>query len=515
MFFIRAKIPFAFFIYFGLLGATAVFDDELSAASFHLKILDTDGRLLPCRVHLKDGGGSAIQAPGLPFWRDHFVCPGEVELDLPPGNYRYLIERGPEFQRVEGDRELAENNSSQLTAKLARIAELRQEGWFTADLHVHRDPREVELLMLAEDLDFAPVITWWNNRNYWSTRAHPAETLKRFDGHRLYDVMAGEDEREGGALLYFGLHRPLDIRATTREFPSPLEYVADARRADPAVWVDIEKPFWWDVPVWIASEVADSIGIANNHMCHSTMLANEAWGKPRDTERLPDPLGNGYWSQEIYYHLLNAGIRLPPSAGSASGVLPNPVGYNRVYVSVDGKFTAEKFWSALKDGRSFVTNGPLLICRASGELPGHTFRVNETNATIDLAVSLTSKDPISRVEVIKNGEIVRTLQPEPAESQRLETSLHLNSGGWFLIRAFTENSETFRFASTAPYFVEFKDQPRYVSRNSVDFFLAWTREREKRVRANISDRDQLASVLPYHLSAIEFWERLLREANAE
>ena len=44
--------------------------------------------------------------------------------------------------------------------------------------------------------------------------------------------------------------------------------------------------------------------------------------------------GNGYWSQEIYYHLLNCGLRLPPSAGSASGVLPNPVGYNRVYVHV-------------------------------------------------------------------------------------------------------------------------------------------------------------------------------------
>jgi hypothetical protein len=59
-------------------------------------------------------------------------------------------------------------------------------------------------------------------------------------------------------------------------------------------------------------------------------MATEAWGKPRDSQRLPGPLGNGYWSQELYYHILNAGIRLPPSAGSASGVLPNPVGYNRV-----------------------------------------------------------------------------------------------------------------------------------------------------------------------------------------
>ena len=43
-------------------------------------------------------------------------------------------------------------------------------------------------------------------------------------------------------------------------------------------------------------------------------------------------MGVGYWVQEIYYHLLNCGLRVAPSAGSASGVLPNPVGYNRVYV---------------------------------------------------------------------------------------------------------------------------------------------------------------------------------------
>src|SRR5262249_705740 len=78
----------------------------------------------------------------------------------------------------------------------------------------------------------------------------------------------------------------------------------------------------------------DSIGLANNHMCRDRMYEDEAWGKPRIAERLPAPLGNGYWSQEIYYHVLNCGLRIPPSAGSASGVLPNPVGYDRVYVHV-------------------------------------------------------------------------------------------------------------------------------------------------------------------------------------
>src|SRR5947207_11085244 len=129
-------------------------------------------------------------------------------------------------------------------------------------------------------------------------------------------MMAGEDERDGGALLYFNLRWPIAFGDTGPEFPSPLKFAADARR-QPNVWIDCEKPFWWDVPTWLASGEIDSIGLANNHMCRSQMFESEAWGKPRDVQRLPPPRGNGFWSQQIYYHILNSGLRLPPSAGSA------------------------------------------------------------------------------------------------------------------------------------------------------------------------------------------------------
>ena len=157
-----------------------------------------------------------------------------------------------------------------------------------------------------------------------------------------------------------------------------MHFVHEARAQNRQVWVDIEKPFWWDVPTWLATGQMNSVGIANNHMCRSSMYPNEAWGKPRDTGRLPAPLGNGYWSQEIYYHLLDSGLRLPPSAGSASGVLPNPVGYNRVYVQLpeaaadtdSSQFTRDAWFAGLARGNCFVTNGPLLRVRAGGKRPG-------------------------------------------------------------------------------------------------------------------------------------------------
>ncbi len=146
-----------------------------------------------------------------------------------------------------------------------------------------------------------------------------------------------------------------------------MAFVAAALKANDEAWIDIEKPFWWDVPVWLASGKLKSIGLANNHMCRDRMYEDEAWGKPRPADRLPPPLGSGYGTQQIYYHVLNAGLRVPPSAGSASGVLPNPVGYNRVYVHLDKELTYADWWQGLRAGRCFVTNGKRNSARVVGQ----------------------------------------------------------------------------------------------------------------------------------------------------
>ncbi|PYJ58836.1 MAG: hypothetical protein DME24_14830, partial [Verrucomicrobia bacterium] len=284
---------------------------------------------------MKDDAGKPVRPKGLPFWYDHFVCPGVAEVDLAPGRFAYEIDRGPEYLLTSGTLMVVEAGAPTVTNRLRRLVNLSGEGWWSGELHVHRPTADIELLMKAEDLHVAPVITWWNNRNTWTNRALPANPLIRFDSDRFYQLIGGEDERGGGALLYFNLRRPLDIAGADREYPSPMKFLAEARQQSDA-WVDIEKPFWYDTPVWLASGMVDSIGIAHNHMQRGGVLPNEAWGRPRDRQRFPDPQGNGYWTEEIYYHILNCGLRLPPSAGSASGVLPNPVGYDRVYVHLDG-----------------------------------------------------------------------------------------------------------------------------------------------------------------------------------
>ena len=483
--------------------------------TLQFQIKSESGKLLPCRIHLKEASGKPIQAPGLPFWRDHFACAGTVELDVPAGAYHYEIERGPEYAPVIGDLEI-KGPETKISKTLKRICNLRSQGWYSGDLHVHRSIDDVPLLMQAEDLDFAPTITWWNERNPWKENTLPPDVERTFDSNRHYTIMAGEDEREGGALLYFGLKRPLDLTAQSREFPSPMKFVLEAHQQNPDVWIDVEKPFWWDVPVWLASGQMDSIGLANNHMCRSQMYENEAWGFPRDVQRLPNPTGNGMWTQEIYYHILNCGIRIPPSAGSASGVLPNPVGYNRVYAHLDQPFTSQNWFEAVRRGNTFVTNGPLLIVKVNNTFPGSTFSLKaDGKLALTFDAQLITNDFVPKLEVIYNGDVVKSINCQNVTEQRLQFDVEIDQPGWFLIRAITDVQHTFRFASTAPWYVESEDVKSPVKKDSAEFFLELAKQRADRVRTNLTDPGQLRSVIEPHEAAIVFWTNRVHSATHE
>lgn len=478
-----------------------------------IRLLDTiSGKPVPARIHIKDAAGKPYRPANQPYWFDHFAFDGSARLEMPAGKYAYEIERGPEYERIKGSVEVVAAKTHSLPIRLRRLTKMTGEGYWPGELHVHRPVTEIELLMRAEDLNVAPVITWWNNRNLWAGRALPESPLKQFDSNRFTDVMAGEDEREGGALLFFHLKKPLAVANASREYPSPLQFVAEARK-QPGVWIDIEKPFWWDMPTWVASGQVDSIGIANNHMCRDRMYENEAWGKPRLVDRLPAPRGNGYWSQEIYYHLLNTGVRLPPSAGSASGVLPNPVGYNRVYVHAGNEFSHERWWENLRKGQSFVTNGPLLRIQAGGFHPGHVFRKGQGEAVeCEITGKLHSQDEIRNVEIIRDGVVDRQVPLE--EFQRTGTlgKLRFEKSSWFLVRAIAIEPRTFRFASTAPFYVEIGDDKHRISKASAKFFLEWVEERMGRIK--VSDARQKAEVMKCHERAREFWKEKVAKANA-
>jgi hypothetical protein len=471
---------------------------------------------VPARVHLADTRGKPVLAPGLPSFRDHFNCDGSARLELSPGDYTYTVERGPEYQHASGTVTIDTGKVQERVVVLRRTIDLALLGWYSGETHVHRPPGDMPLLLRSEDLHVAPVITVWNRSDLWKNRPLPGQLQVEAEPTRVFHLLGCEDERRGGALLYFNLRMPLNLAGDGPEDPSPIVHLREAL-AQEGAWVDVEKPFWWDMPTWVATGRVRSIGLANNHMCRRSMMDSEAWGRPRDTVLFPSPRGNGFYSQATYYRMLNCGLRIPPSAGSASGVLPNPVGYNRVYVHLAGAFSYDAWWRGLGEGRSFVTNGPLLLVEANGKRPGEVFRSAAGNLVeVALDVRVLGNDPLEAVEVIRDGVVVERLAGVKLDERMRPRHLTFERSGWFLVRAIAAVPETFRFASTAPFYVEVGERHATIHRGDIEFFLGWIDERivtiEKDPQGHLPDAGRKEAVLRPHREARRFFEQRLRDA---
>ena len=168
----------------------------------------------------------------------------------------------------------------------------------------------------------------------------------------------------------------------------------------------------------------------------------------------------------------------------------------------------------LRKGRVFVSNGPLLRCRADGQWPGHVFKAaaGET-VSLRLEASLDSRDPIASIEVIQNGSVARKMSYSEWKQTGSLGTVKFDSSGWFLVRAMADVPGTFRFASTGPFYVEVGSSPHRISKVSAQFFLDWVRERMGQIK--LADPRQQEEVVQPHRQAEQFWREKVAQANAE
>ena len=157
----------------------------------------------------------------------------------------------------------------------------------------------------------------------------------------------------------------------------------------------------------------------------------------------------------------------------------------------------------LRPDRYFVTNGPLLRVTANGEVPGVTFHVRSGPVKVQLDGRLDSRDRIAKVELVQNGRV---------ESVQLPARITIKESGWFLVRAIADVPETFRFASTGPWYVELDGKPAPPNRADAQFFLDWTRERAAQVEKAIADPAQRTEAMRPVREAEEFWAKKIAAA---
>jgi hypothetical protein len=476
--------------------------------------LRTDG---PTRVYLTDAAGAPITPPGVVAYHKgdehHFIVPGRIEIDLPPGRYRLGAERGLEHRPASVEVDLRAGERRQVELRPERWVDMNARGWYSADLHNHRNVDEIPTLLLAEDMNLAPTLADWVWEDSQRGQAPVTnDAIRSVDARHAYSVLDKEVERlmEGpGAVNLLGLRSAIPF-AGYRLHPTNAVFTEAAHRQ--GGYVDAEKIVWRDVPVLVALGQVDFAGIVYNHFNRQDVeFETDRWGMiPKWRPEFGTVAGMPLWAMEVYYHFLNCGFRLPASAGSASGVKAAPLGYNRVYVRLDEPFGYAAWFRALAAGRSFATNGPLLFLTVDGREPGATVKA-APGGKRRVRIEAQSLRALDRVELLYRGRVVASFREFDAEGRlAAEVDFAPETDGWLAARAFEKPGRTIRFGHTSPVYLDL-GTPASAAEDA-RFFLDWIDREMRLYRSSTAFRSEAdrAAMLAFFAKGRAVYERLAR-----
>ena len=326
---------------------------------------------------------------------------------------------------------------------------MRQKGYVNGDIHAHLPvPKEAHAQMRAEDLNALTLLHMADSQN-------PIAVNDCFTG-RLdanstpgCEIYVGQEIREW-QMGHLGLHNLTRLVPGYPDMGGGLEYwrstphwdLVRAMRATReqkgmVVWSHVCSLPGEEYPVGIALGLVDAIELITWN--DPTQLPNH-WGPWLDSgmSQAEFPVLRAV---DLYYQYLNAGFSLPIAAGTDKFGEEIPLGSNRVYARVKGPANHASWLEAVKAGRTFVTNGPILEFAAEGREPGDVVEFRGSQR-IKARVTARSILPFTTLEIVANGETVahKTVpigSHPPADglySMEVETTVNVVKSTWLAAR---------------------------------------------------------------------------------
>lgn len=425
----RCKLPPAMQLTHGHVGLLALLLSAVSAWStpptharvpadapqselgqLELQVVDESGRPIAARARLV----ARSFGERLRLGRE-----GEVQLIaseqggrvlLTAGDYELLVSRGPEWSIARRPLHIDARETAHVKTTLEH--EVTLPGFSGADLHVH-----------TERSDDAHAHAGGRGVNSLALRAEGVALAAVTDHNRIGDMGGGIDsvagaeittwEPEIGHFNAFPLKRVPRWRGTK---PSTL-FAALAR--DPDVFVQINHPRLEHHISYF--ELGGFNGEGFDHTDFGLGVDGlEVWNgydiaSASNVQRL----------LAEWRGLAAHGRHLTATGGSdchgAAGHLP---GYPRTYV---GASTAAQLAPALKAGRAFVTNGPLLSLSVQGEGPGATVSpAQDGSVEVELRVLAASWMQVDEVELWAGEDLAWHAQlPRAAAGSALRYSVRV------------------------------------------------------------------------------------------
>ena len=513
---------------------------------FRGRIVDADtDELIPARVYLSDQRGNHFQVKSanrkgkaIPYRVDRgqsreihtTVSENVFSVQLTPGKYQLTAEHGKEYLPRQISFTIS-NSPLQETIRLKRWSHVRKQGWYSGDVHLHRKIAELPLVMKAEDLNVALPLTYWvtdsesrpGNDNKSGEKPLPARVIEVSPQHLIwpinteYEIFTVKGKQHTlGAFFVLGHSRELDLKAP------PTGPILEESRKQHAL-IDMDKHNWpWSMMIAHRMKV-DLFELSNNHVWRTPFLFKDWYpeyaGQYMEVEK--DKSG-GFTARgwldfgfENYYSLLNCGLRIMPSGGTASGVHPVPAGFGRVYVHLPEGLGFRSWMQGLKQGRSFVTNGPMLDVRVNDCYPGHEFKIDSSTEFRLTATATYPTDYPTRFECIVNGEVVKnapiqSIRKSPSILRlKLEKKIEFESSSWMAVRCTQKMPNgNISFAHSAPFFFMKQNEPIRPRKVEAQYLLERV-ENEIRRHQQVLTPEQLEE---YH-AARKFYREQLKVAR--
>ena len=411
---------------------------------------ETTGEPVAARVQVLDSRGVFIHppnailkvGPGAPF----FYSDGAFDVDITRGPTQVIVERGTEYAPAIVKLDAAPTGTEAVEIALRRWSDLAQQGWHPGNTHIHYDEKEgrpderLQLDPRVEDLRMTAVSILKRGELEYATNKYPIGVLTDFSSAH-HHVQCGEESRHNrepwtigyGHIMLLNIRNAVEplsrgvlVDAFEPDYP-PLSYACDDARRQGGLVIWCHNGEGMEAPVAAALGKLDAFN-----------LFDPSWN---DAE------------YDIYYRMLNAGMRLPASTGSDWYISSA----NRVYSYTGGAFDYEVWLQALREGRTFITNGPALHLDVDGQAPGSEIE-SSVGSKLGATVRWQSHYPVSRIDLLYNGNVVACEAfKEGSTAGELVADIDVNADGWIAAKASSDARDSFFqpvFAHTRPIYVK-------------------------------------------------------------
>lgn len=433
------------------------------AAPFHIAIVDdASGQPIAAPVYLADGAGNPVVPDGPPAkvgfrQRNWYYTDGRLTISDPPDTLHVDVRRG--FETIPETRTVSPGSADRtLTIRLKRWIDMRAEGYMNGDTHVHfLGMGDAHLQLRAEDLNVLNLLTsdFTDDAEKFTGALDPVST----DHAWVYVGQEVRDWQSGHVILMNlrSLFQPIGPAGGRfrNQGTTPNRILAPAlrfARTQDAVtsWAHFTNLPGIESPIDAALGLLDAIDLStiNNPTGLPPSIHRDPWEKSGFPETEFAPMRG----MELYYQFLNSGLRIPLGAGSDKMGDETPVGNNRFYGRIDGSPSYQAWLDALKAGRGFTTNHPLLFFTVDTHQTGDVVSFTDSKR-VRARVTARSLLPFANLEIIVNGNpvVTETTLPEDAKADangvytfQAEAEIELSESSWIAARAAPRLDDTSR-----------------------------------------------------------------------